>query len=149
MGRWETEHNGFRIRITEYQQNRPTLLYYFYYVFESMPVGASEWSEVMTFTDTDDVPIPSNQVRFVDDDRIAFFFMGWMYAVTTDGGRTWSLWNADKELPNCKYCNYHLIRDVQITPGGTGRMVLDPTPNTPAAVSELHTRDYGRHWTAE
>jgi hypothetical protein len=113
-----------------------------------MPVGENHWSEVMTFVHTDDVGLLKDQVRFVDD-RIAYFFIAWKYAVTTDGGRTWSQWDAEKELPDCNYCNYQLIRDVKLHIDGTGRMMLDPTPNTPGAPSELHTRDHGRHWKSE
>ena len=102
----------------------------------------------MTIVHPDSIPLPKDQVRFVGD-KTAYVFMGWMYAVTTDGGRTWSVWDAEKELPNCTYCNYKLIRDVQLKPDGAGRMILNPTPNTPGAVSELRTRDYGRHWTVD
>ena len=124
MDRWETEHDGFKIRVTEYEEKNPTVLTSFFYVFESVPVGENHWSEVMTFVHTDDVGLLKDQVRF-GDDRIAYFCIAWKYAVTTDGGRTWSQWDAEKELPDCNYCNYQLIRDVKLHIDGTGRMMLD------------------------
>jgi hypothetical protein len=147
MVQWETEHGGLRIRITEYQQKEPSFLHYFFYVFESMPVSANNWSEVMTFVHTDDVGLPKDQVRFVSND-VGYVFMGWMYAVTTDGGLTWSVWDAPRDLPNCQCGNYQLIRDVQLTADGVGTMILNPPPNTQQPETVLHTRDYGRHWTA-
>src|ERR1700682_1816640 len=72
--RWEIENNGLRVRITEYREKRPTFFYEFYYVFESMPAGANEWSEVMTVKFPDDIPLPKDQVRFVND-KTAYAFM--------------------------------------------------------------------------
>jgi hypothetical protein len=46
----------------------------------------------------DDPKIPVDQVRYVGD--IGYVFMGFMYAVTTDAGKTWSVWSAEKDLPD-------------------------------------------------
>jgi len=145
--KWELENKGFRIRITEYEEKHPAFLTHFYYVFESMPAGESRWREVMTFEHDDDVSM-RDQVRFVDD-RIAYAFMGWIYAVTTDGGGTWSVWDAAKDLRNWECCNYRLIRAVQVAADGQGTMTLNPIPQRRGEVPQLHTRDYGQHWAVE
>jgi len=72
--------------------------------------------------------------------------MGWMFAVTTDGGATWSVWDAKKDLPNWQCCNYGLIKDVRLDSKGTGVMILNPIPQRRGEVPELHTNDFGRHW---
>jgi hypothetical protein len=102
----------------------------------------------MTFRHDDPVPIPRDQVRFVSD-QIGFVFMGWMYAVSTDGGKKWSVWNAEHDLPNWECCNYRLITDVTIAGNGSGVMRLSPIRDRRGEVPELHTSDYGRHWRVE
>jgi len=112
-----------------------------------MPAGGSEWREVMAFKHDDDVSM-HDQVRFVDE-GIAYGFMGWMYAVTTDGGKNWFIWSAERGLPNWECCNYRLIADVSMAKDGTGLMKLNAIQGRRGEVPELHTNDYGRHWRAK
>jgi hypothetical protein len=144
---WETGNNAFKVRITAFAEKKGGLVAGAYYVFQAAQSGANGWHEIMTFRHDDPVPIPREQVRFVQD-RIGFVFMGWMYAITTDVGRTWSVWDALRELPNWKCCNYVLIRDVRIGLDGSGTMSLNPIPDRRGEVPELCTKDYGRHWAA-
>ena len=72
--------------------------------------------------------------------------MGWMYAVTTDGGVNWSVWSAKSDLPGWECCNYGLIQDVQFAPDGAGTMRLSVIDPRRGEVPELYTRDYGRSW---
>ena len=102
----------------------------------------------MTFRHDDSVSIPREQVRFVDI-QIGYVFMGWMYAVTTNGGDTWSVWNAEKDLPGWECCNYGLIQDVSINSQSMGNMILHPIPGRRGEVPLLKTWDYGRHWSRE
>ena len=118
-----------------------------YYVFEAVDDSGNK-REIMTFRHDDPVPISKSGVVFLNND-IIYVFMGWMYAVTTDGGLSWQVWSADKDLPGWECCNYELIQNVRIAPDGTGRMMLKPIPRRRGEVPELHTRDYGRHWSVE
>jgi hypothetical protein len=99
----------------------------------------------MTFRHDDPIPIRRNQVRFVND-RVAFAYMGWMCAATADGGATWSVWDARTDSKWC--CSYELITDVRLESDGTGTMTLNPVQNPTGEKPELHTKDFGRHWTA-
>lgn len=54
--------------------------------------------------------------------RLRIFFIGWVYAITTDGGQTWTVWNALDDLPDWKPANYRLIEDVSLTREGSGPM---------------------------
>jgi hypothetical protein len=100
--------------------------------------------EIMTLRHDDQVPIPVNQIEFVNE-RIGFVFMGWKYAVTTDGGDTWSVWDAKRDLPDWQCCNYGLISAVKVTTDGTGIMKLNPISGRQGEVPELKTKDWGRH----
>jgi hypothetical protein len=143
---WQTGNNTFTIRVTAHSE-RLSLpgLGGAYYVFDSNTVGSDRWKEVLIFRHDTPVAIPRDQVRFVND-QIGYVFMGWMYGVTTDAGATWAVWNAKDGLPDWQCCNYNLIQDVTIAPDGVGTMRLKPERR--GEISELHTRDYGRHWSA-
>ena len=142
---WEAPNQAFRVRINQHAERGMIPVAGAYYVFQSAPPGSDSWREVMTFRHDDPVPLPREQVRLIND-RVGYVFMGWMYAVTTDGGASWSVWDAGKDLPDWECCNYRLIKDVRFAADGTGVMILDPIPQRRGEVPELHTSDFGRHW---
>ena len=144
---WETSKNSFRLRVTAYAEENGGFVAGRYYVFQSAQSGSNAWHEIMTFRHDDPIPIPRDQVRFVND-RIAYVFMGWMYAISTNGGQSWSIWNALTDLPNWKCCNYGLIQDIRIDSGGGGTMTLNPIRKREGEVPILCTKDFGRHWTS-
>jgi hypothetical protein len=142
---WETSNRTFKLRVDRHSEEN-TFVGGAYYVFRSAPAGSDTWREIMTFRHDDPNPIPRDQVRFVND-QVGYVFMGWMYAVTTDGGANWSVWDAGRDLPNWKCCNYGLIEEISLELNGTGVMILDPIPQRRGEVPELRTKDYGRHWS--
>lgn len=141
---WETSNQTFRIHVDARQETN-AFLPGAYYVFRSASAGSDDWHDIMTFRHDDLVAIPRDQIRFLND-HVGFVFMGWMYAVTTDGGVNWSVWDAGKHLPNWQCCNYGLINDVHLEADGTGQMSLDPILKRSGEVPALQTKDYGRHW---
>lgn len=143
---WESGNTKFQIKITGYEEGVWTGGAN--YVFQSASVGSDEWHHIMTVRQDDPVPIPRDQTHFMND-QIGYVFMRWMYAVTIDAGSTWHVWNLEKDLPNWECCNYGVIKDVSIAPDGTGRMKLDAVPGRSGEVPELHTRDFGQHWSLE
>ena len=147
LEKWQTQNKTFKIGVTSYEEKGANVNGA-YYVFESGGVNTTAWREIVTFRHDDQPKIPADQVRFVND-QIGYFFIGWIYAVTTDSGVSWTVWDATKELPNWQCCNYRLIRDVQLSADGTGTMKLNPIPQRRGEVPELHTKDYGRHWSVE
>ncbi len=110
---WETTNGSFKIRVDRHNEENGGFVPGAYYVFRAATVGSDDWRDVMTFRHDDPNPIPRDQLRFVND-RVGFVFMGWMYAVTSDGGDHWSVWDASNDLPNWRCCNYRLITDVQL-----------------------------------
>ena len=142
---WETSNKAFKIRITSYAEENGGFVPGAYYVFQSASVDSAKWQEVLTIRNDDPVPIPKDQVRFMND-AIAYFFMVYKYAVTTDGGRTWFVGNIVTDLPNWQQ-NRPSIKDIRIAPDGSGTMELSSSTNQEAR--PLYTRDYGRHWGTE
>jgi hypothetical protein len=140
VDRWETANRQFKIRVTQYQGKRwfgglPG----YYYVFESAVAGSGSWHEIMTARTDDPVPIPHEQVHLVND-RIGYLFMSQTYAVTMDGGLTWSTWNTTKTYADT------YIKEVRVVSDGTGIMTFYPNPTNGQEAHELHTNDFGRTW---
>jgi hypothetical protein len=147
LEKWETGNSAFKLRAESCPEKGVGFVLGAYYVFSSAPQGTDTWRTIMTFRHDDPVPIPREQLRIVGE-NFAYIFIGWMYAVTTDGGRTWSVWDAGKDLPNWQCCNYGLIKEVSVRPDGTGEMILSPIPGRRGEVPKVCTVDFGRHWAA-
>jgi hypothetical protein len=121
-----------------------------YYTF-SYHTGKDNYQDervIFNFRQDEDLPPPVNQVRFISDE-VAYVYMGWMYSVTTDAGKTWRLWDAEKDLPEWKCCDHRLIRDVAISTEGTGTMILRPGSGQPKRLVFLRTNDFGRNWAVQ
>ena len=144
---WEASNHVFRIRVTEYQEDDPVYLTRFFYNFKAAPVSSHDWSEITTVVSDDDIPLPREQVRFVSD-RVGYFFMLSTYAVTTDGGSTWSVSDVRKDFFGAEN-NYVIIKDVDISLSGIGTMRLSPTIPQQKNFPALHTTDYGLHWVVK
>jgi hypothetical protein len=142
---WETTNKTFKVRVNKYAEESGGFVAGAYYAFESTRVVSDKWKEFMIIHHDDPDPIPHEQVRFVND-QVGYVFMVYKYAVTTDSGDTWALWDIVKDLPDWQRSRA-AIKEVQIAPDGSGKMILTPFTNQPAP--ELHTKDYGRHWSVE
>jgi hypothetical protein len=101
---WETTNSTFKVSVTAYAEENGSFVPGAYYDFRSAPSRSERWQEIFTFRHDDLVPIPKQQVHFVND-KIGYVFMSWMYAITTDGGSNWSVWSAEKDLPGWECCN--------------------------------------------
>jgi hypothetical protein len=137
----------FTVRISAFPEEHGGFVPGAYYRFESFPTGGKSWVPAMEFRHDDPIPIPRQDVKFLTL-KTAYAFMGWKYAVTTDGGNHWRVWNAEKDLAGWRCCNYRLIKGVELEPNGAGKMFLRPIPGHPGEVPELVTADFGWHWTA-
>src|SRR5262249_46295864 len=132
---WETNNNSFKIRVSEYVE-KGAYLAGAYYVFESAAFNSDSWKPITTFRHDDQVGIQKEQVRFVDH-RVGYVYMGWICAVTTDSGTSWTVWDATNDLPGWQCCNYGLIDGLNISLDGQGVMKLKPSPYRAGEVSEL------------
>jgi len=141
---WETTWDGPRIRVRAYNLedvDPPGTYYTFECLNENSLLGGPI---IMTLRTDKRVAIPREQIRLISSE-IAYVFMGWLYAVTTDGGYTWSVWDAQDNLKNWQCCDYDSISDVQLSKEGTGTMVLKHH-GIGKSLQELHTTNFGREW---
>lgn len=143
---WTDDPGTFPIRVTAYRETGSGPVPGAYYKFESGNAAETQWQEIATFRHDDPVPIPREQVRRMNE-SVAYLFMGWMYAVTTDGGKSWTVWNAEHDLPGWRCCNHRLINDVTLNTDGTGTMKCHVIDSSRGEVPKLLTRDFGRTWT--
>ncbi len=140
-----TTNGVFKVRVTVYTE-RPSFGPGSYYAFEAAPAASTDWRPIMSIRH--DLPPRSGQrwhVRFLNP-RTGYVFMGWKYAVTTDAGATWAVWDAGDDLPGWRCCNDDLVQDVRLQPDGSGTMLLHLIARPPNVKPVLQTRDFGRHW---
>ncbi len=143
---WESTNTPFKIRIDRHAQaNGNFFVPGAYYVFQSAISGSDQWREIMTLRHDDPVDIPREQVRFAND-QVAYVFMNWMYAVTTDGGNSWRVSEMRDLLPNGERCFYGFIEDLRIDENGTGEVKLHIIASPKDQTKVLETNDFGRCW---
>lgn len=144
---WQVENQNLRLRVLM-RQERCFAVCGAYYTFLSAPVGSDNWREIFTVHHDDPNPIPREQVRFVSE-QVGYVFFGSKYAVTTNGGLIWYVWDAWEAEKNMPFKNRKLhpsIVEVNIEPTGGGRMRLYTVADKPLNQLELQTVDFGRSW---
>jgi len=99
----------------------------------------------MTVHLDDPDPIPSGNVRFVND-KVAYVFLYDKLAVTVDGGLSWSSWSLGQTNPEWKP-KRAIIRDVILSGDGSGRMEIEVF--TSSAEITLQTHDFGKTWVQQ
>jgi hypothetical protein len=145
---WETENTPFKIRVRAFEREDiepPQVYYSFEAVDKKFFSGANR---IITFISPNKVEIPKHQIRFVSN-KIGYFYMGWMYAVTLDAGHTWSAWDAESDLENWQCCDGQFIEDITLALDGTGKMKIKPIRHSSNYISELFTSDFGKHWSVK
>jgi len=143
LDRWETKGPSFALRVTEFEDSRFPLSK-FKYVFEAKPDGSDEWREIMTANTDDDTPIPREQVRFISN-QVTYVFMTDQYAVTTDEGRSWSIWKANDHISNVQYPGQFVIKEVLLNADGNGTLTVT-SRSADEQTRQFQTGDFGRSW---
>ena len=113
-----------------------------YYSLDTYNPSTEMWESLIVIRKDSKIEIPHDQVKLVND-QVVFAFLGWMYVVTTDGGKTWSKWDAENSLSGWQCCDSQLIKNVDIEPNGSGKMVLRLIKQQEKI---LYTKDYGKSW---
>lgn len=141
---YEVEKDGLHLKVIA--QHEKSYGFNFvpgaYYTFYSRSNGAKEWVEVMRFRHDDPNPVPRQNVA-IQDGGIAFAFVGWKLMVTSDWGKSWTVWDASQS-PVKSCTNYKFIESVDIDRNGHGRMQLEPLRS--CATNQLETVDFGKTW---
>ena len=145
---WESTNTPFKLRVNKNIERggfMPAATAGAYYDFQSAAVGSDSWREIMTFRHDDPIEIPKEKVHFADD-KVASVFMGWMYAVTTDGGNSWRVAKIWDSLPKDERCLYGCIEDLRIDANGTGEVKLNIIASPKEKLKILETSDFGKTW---
>lgn len=138
----DKENGNFRLKVTAYPEQRDfaQVAAGAYYVFEVKTKDDHGWKEIMVFRHDDPIPINEDGIKFVTE-NVAYVFMGWKYAVTTDGGKSWKVWDSSRN-PITKG---HVIQNVELQENGEGVMQMEEIVGEQLLI--LYTRDYGISWS--
>jgi len=143
LNEWSTGNGVFKIRVIEREEEGGAFRAAMY-LFQSASVEAEDWQDFLTVRDEEMPGIPQNQITFVGPE-IAYVFMQRSYSITTDAGKSWLLWEGEKQLPDWASAEYGVIRVVALNADGSGTMTLGPAYE-PETKAKLSTSDYGRSW---
>lgn len=113
------------------------------YVFESFK--DDRWQEITTFRHDDPNIVPITNLK-VENENLAYFWFDWTYGVSTDDGKTWSVWDVAQNNNVKNLINYKLITDVKIELNGRGKMIFADSKNQQSETIFLTTEDFGKTW---
>jgi hypothetical protein len=115
-----------------------------YFFFDALDVSSGRWNRVMSVWRDATGSMPVESIRSVDS-RIGYLFLVDQVAATTDGGRTWSVFNTSKFF-NCRWDGCAAIKDVSLSTAGVGALVGSRRVGTQRVEFKLGTKDFGRTW---
>lgn len=146
---WSKTNEVFQITVQSYvsDQVEPQGTYYTFKC-ATKARGYEDTETIMTLRLDTAISLPQESIVFFNE-KTGYVYLGWLFAMTNDGGETWHLWDAEMELPDWQCCDQGLIRSVQILPDGTGSMALQHDLQQPEELTNLRTKDYGQHWKNE
>jgi hypothetical protein len=141
-----TDGSQFWIRVTEHPEEKsPAFIAGSFYFFESGHSEMGPWTNIMTVHLDDPDPIPSGNVRFVNN-KVAYVFLYDKLAVTANRGFSWSSWSLGQANPEWRP-KRAIIRDVILSEDGSGTMAIEVFISS--AKITLHTQDFGKTWTEQ
>lgn len=138
-----TQNDIFKIKLVVQKEQfiiAPGACYSFY----SRNNKNNQWQKVFSLQFDDPISVPDKHIRFVND-KVGYIFLGEIYAVTTDAGDSWALWNSDNFSESFPEINARSIKYVKILPDGTGVMEFYKYPEDSTVIT-LITSDYGKFW---
>ena len=112
-------------------------------VFQTYQTGV--WREITAFRHDDPIAFSNNNLK-IENENFFYFWFGWKFGVTTDGGKTWAIWDASEDDLMKKSLNYSLIKNVKIEPDGKGKMFFSPDEKNQNGISFFETEDFGKTW---
>jgi len=139
----QRDNASFSVKITAYRERRSfgQVLGGAYYVFEAKKRDEPNWKRFLVIPYDDPEPIDKKSITLVDE-KTGYTFMHRKFAVTTDAGKSWSLWDVSKidALKDDRSC---WIDKVSINENGNGTMEVKCNKSP----SILSTKDFGVTWT--
>lgn len=110
-----------------------------------LPDGS--WKEVFSFRFDDPASAKDQNVKVkrLSNGSLAVI-AGWVLALSSDQGSTWTIWDAGKDLKGWQCCNYKLIQDIDIDSTGNGIMNVSVIAQERRERPLFRTRDGGHTW---
>jgi hypothetical protein len=146
---WQSSNSPFGTRIIKQMERGgfAPVLDGAYFDFQAMPAGSDSWREIMTLRYDGPIDIPTKNVSFVND-TVANVFLGWRYAITTDGGSSWRVSSPRDFLPadQAEQCKYNCIDSIQMNSDGSGLIYLHIIGRPVNETTVLETKDFGMSW---
>jgi hypothetical protein len=147
---WERSNDTFRVRIEVFDEGNRAHMFEpgCHIALSSAPAGSSRWRQFgRAYFSRCDQDL-KDRVRLVNE-QVAYVFMQWWYAVTVDGGASWSTWDVAAHLPGKAFYNPRLIEEVSIKPDGTGAMTLNREGTAQKMPLTLVTNNFGIEWATK
>lgn len=141
----ETANNTFKVRMSaRYEEN--VYMPGAYLIYESAPINSDSWREFLSYRTDDAVSIQRERFRFLNE-KTAYVFLSYDFAITLDGGRTWKIWKPLFPQSNGEPL-YWTITELRIEDDGTGQGTVESYDREKKARVELEivTEDFGQSW---
>jgi hypothetical protein len=137
------EGSNLNIRV-EARHQKGFLLYApgAYYDYEAKSKDSDVWKPIFTFLFDDPIDIPKDKIKEINE-KVSCVFIGWMYSVTTDAGKTWYTWNGNPEGIQYTDSRHGFIDEIQMDANGLGVMSIRDEHGD---LTKLHTEDFGKTW---
>lgn len=100
---------------------------------------------LLTITGADPIKISPERL-VVKNKNIAYFSIFNKFAITIDGGKTWSVWDSYKHQKLFEGKRIGWITEVEINSNGTGKMKFEDWDHKLSEYFFLTTRDFGKTW---
>jgi hypothetical protein len=115
-----------------------------YYFFDAFDATTGRWNRVMSAWRDATLSMPVENVISLDS-RVGYLFLVDQVAATTDGGRTWSVFNTSKFF-NCGWEGCAPIKEASLSTAGVGALVGSKRVGILWVEFKLGTKDFGRTW---
>jgi hypothetical protein len=116
------------------------------YDYEARRLPDGRWETILSFRYSSTEPIPRGQIVFLDRD-IAYFYHEFIFAMTTDGGRSWTVrGEPERSFDATLQWRFPRIEHVALAADGTGLMRVSPYSWHKFTYRQLSTNDFGRTW---
>lgn len=112
-------------------------------VFHAYQNGA--WQEIADVRRKTSIDFSSNNFK-IENENLAYFWFGYKFGATTDGGKTWAIWDASNDGLIKDLLRYDSIEKVTIEPNGTGKMFFNLKGKNQNEISFFKTENYGKTW---
>ena len=144
--RWEVANEKFKLRI----ERRPEMNTWMggnFYSYQYIESSNDEWKELFTQRRDDPNPIEHDRILMINE-RVGFAYDIKKLAVTTDSGKTWSIWDINAANETQHFCtDTAYIEFIKIDSDSTGQMRLSCyTYKTEPHYKFLKTNDFGKNW---